>query len=98
MVVIGLMRGMLERSKGNSRVNSLSLVRENLDNFPFLQREKLGSFPSFPQREKVENLREFPREGKCYIYKYIFRFTFPTVKGESSCALAEHNNNSFLFP
>lgn len=79
---------MLEKNERKKSKIFLSLAGKISKNFPFTKKEKPEEFPNFPHREKVEKIREFPREGKTYILKYIF-FPFPSRSmGVSSCATA----------
>ncbi len=54
------MRGKLAKNDGENTDNFPFLYRENIEEFPFPHRENIGDFPFFPEREKVENFREFP--------------------------------------
>jgi len=56
---------------------SLSLIGKKSKCFEVSLEEKFTKiFEYFPHREKHDKNRDFPREGKRYIYKYII-FGFP---------------------
>lgn len=78
--------------QGKSRSDFLSLARKKSGIFPFLAREKVEIFPTSFQREKVEENRVFPREGKSIYYVYSF-FPFPPVRGEVVVRQLTHDDS-----